>query len=147
MAVSLSDLPDHIRKQVEAKTKPATRSTSTKYEILARGARPDGKMNKHEEYFEREYLIPKRSAGEVIEWHYEKFRWKIGENCFYKPDFFAVMADLSINIYEVKGYWTEKARVKTRAAADAMPWFRWIACYRKAGVWQFEMMNHKQYKP
>lgn len=146
--MNIRGFPEHIQQQIAEKTgKSATSEASAKYEILARGAKPDGEKNKHESYFEQEYLIPMRSAGKIIEWHFEKFRWKLGDNCFYKPDYFTVMADLSINIYEVKGHWTEKARVKIKAAADAMPWFRWIACYRKAGAWTFEMINHKQYKP
>ena len=72
-------------------------------------------MNKTESRYAREHL---QHNPDVIEWHYESINLRLGENLFYRPDFFVVMSDGRRRFVEVKGgYVREDAEVKFKAAA------------------------------
>ncbi len=59
----------------------------------------------------------------------------------YTPDFVVMLASGEIELHEVKGYWRDDARAKTRVAAEQFP-FRIIAITRhsrkKGAGWVLE---------
>ena len=58
------------------------------------------------------------------------------------PDFMVMLADGQLQAHEVKGYWTDDARVKIKVAAALFP-IEFIAIKKKAkkdgGGWEKEM--------
>ena len=98
-----------------------------------------GRMNKLEAAF-AQHLQRLQQAGEILYWLFEPMKLNLtgsGWLCTYTPDFLAVAADGTMELYEVKGHWEDDARVKVRVAADRFP-FRFIGVTRVKGVWQFE---------
>jgi predicted nuclease of restriction endonuclease-like RecB superfamily len=106
----------------------------------AKGHNKKGKMNQTEAEFAA-FLERGKQAGEILWYTFEGIRLRLADNTFYVPDFQALHKDLSLVIYEVKGFWTEKARVKIKVAADKFP-FIFIAAMKvpkkNGGGWKFE---------
>lgn len=103
------------------------------------GKRNQG-INKLELEYQR-YLETLKMAGEVL-WHeFERIKLKLANNTFYTPDFMVMMADGTLEIHEVKGFWEDDARVKIKVAADQFPFiFRAIkkAPKKEGGGWLIE---------
>lgn len=80
------------------------------------------------------------AVGMVKEYHYERFKLKIGKRCWYTPDFLVVFEN-RIEIHEVKGFWRDDARVKVKACRDLYPFYRWIAISwnSKGKKWEHEI--------
>ena len=51
---------------------------------------------------------------------------RLADKTFYTPDFAVMAGDGFMEMHEVKGFWTDDARVKIKVAADQYP-FRFIA--------------------
>lgn len=84
-----------------------------------------GAMNKTESDYGA-HLALLKAAGTVQWFRFEGLKLRLADNTFYTPDF-AVMADDGVlECHEVKGFWTDDARVKIKVAADAYP-FRFLA--------------------
>ena len=80
-------------------------------------------------------LEARKRRGEIHEWMYERVTLKLGDDLRYTPDFFVILPDGLIEIYETKGaFIREDARVKLRAAAEMFP-FRFVLAQYKAKVW------------
>ena len=96
-------------------------------------------MNKLEkDYAER--LWVRQAAGEVLWYKFEALNLRLADNTFYRPDFFVMLKDLSLEVHEVKGHWEDDARVKIKVAAALFP-FRFIAVTRDKSGWKFEVFN------
>ena len=95
------------------------------------------RMNKTEAKY-AQHLEMRKRALEIIDYRFEEFKIVLGFQCTYLPDFFVVMADKTIEIHEVKGFWRDDARVKIKAAARLFPWFKFVAVQWKAKQWKFE---------
>ncbi|KVO11800.1 hypothetical protein WJ73_19525 [Burkholderia ubonensis] len=92
------------------------------------GRLPKGRMNNLEKaYSERLALL--RHAGEVLWFKFEPIKLRLADNTFYEPDFAVMVASGELEMHEVKGFWTDDARVKIKVAADQFP-FRFIAVQR-----------------
>jgi len=76
-----------------------------------------GRMNGTESRYESEVLTPRKLGGEIVAYWFEAFKFRLADNTFYTPDFFVVMADMTIEFHEVKGHWEDDARVKIKVAA------------------------------
>lgn len=104
----------------------------------ALGRLPAGTMNKTEQaYADRLELL--RRAGEVAWFRFEGVKLRLADKTFYEPDFAVMLADGTLEMHEVKGFWADDARVKIKVAADQYP-FQFIAVKalpRKAG-WSVE---------
>ena len=99
-----------------------------------------GQMNKTEaEYAARLELL--KSAGEIQWYSFEAMKFRLADNTFYTPDFIVLCADGKLEAHEVKGYWTDDARVKTKVAAEMHP-LQFIAAKKQSkkagGGWDFE---------
>lgn len=95
-------------------------------------------MNKTEAAYEA-MLKQRMSAGEILWYKFEGIKLRLADNTFYTADFFVMAADGQLEAHEVKGFWTDDARVKTKVAAAMYP-FKFIGAKKgKAGhAWQIE---------
>jgi hypothetical protein len=109
----------------------------------ALGRLKTGAMNKTEAAYAG-HLELRRAAGEVL-WHrFEGLKFRLADNTFYTPDFAVMLADGAMEAHEVKGFWTDDARVKIKVAADLYP-FRFVAVKAQSkkagGGWDVEVFS------
>lgn len=108
--------------------------------IQALGRMKSGKMNGTEKDYAQHLEMLKR-AGEIIYYSFDNINLRLAEGTFYKPDFLVMKSDGQIEIHEVKGFWTDDAKVKIKVAADRFP-FRFIAIMKqpkkKGGGWNIQ---------
>jgi len=84
-------------------------------------------------------LEARRLQGEIDRWCYEGITLKLGADCRYTPDFFAVFRDGRLELHEVKGgYIRPDGLVKLRAAATRFPEFRFVLCQLVKTRWEIE---------
>ncbi len=93
-------------------------------------------MNKLEARYALELEV-RRRAGEVLWFLFEPFNLRLAERTYYRPDFAVMLADGTLEVHEVKGFWEDDARVKVKVAAARFP-FVFRAVTEKKGVWRFE---------
>ncbi len=79
-----------------------------------------GQLNKTEDAY-RQHLEQRRAAGEVAWFKFEGIKLRLADKTFYTPDFAVMLASGELQLHEVKGFWTDDARVKTKVAADLYP--------------------------
>ncbi len=83
----------------------------------------------------------RKRAGEIAWYRFEGIKLRLADNTFYTPDFAVMLATGEMELHEVKGFWTDDARVKTKVAADQYP-FRIIGVTVKpkkaGGGWKIE---------
>ncbi|MEZ2694441.1 DUF1064 domain-containing protein [Hafnia alvei] len=111
-----------------------------KRSLQALGRLKTGQMNKTEsEYYQ--LLELRKRAGEVVWYRFEGIKLRLADNTFYTPDFAVMLSTGEMEMHEVKGFWTDDARVKIKVAAEQYP-FRFIAVKPKAkkagGGWEVE---------
>ena len=107
---------------------------------FAQGRLKAGAMNNTEaEYAQR--LELQMRAGEILWYRFEAIKLVLPGNVFYTPDFMVMGKDNAVEIHEVKGFWTDDARVKIRIAAGIFP-FHFLAIKKRAkklgGGWEVE---------
>lgn len=86
-----------------------------------------------------DHLNKKVMDGKVVWWAFESIKLKVAGNSFYKPDFIVQMHDGTIELHEVKGWMTEAARLRVKAAAERYP-FRFVLVRPvKGGGWNEEV--------
>ncbi len=107
---------------------------------FALGRLPVGSLNKTEKSYQDE-LERRKASGDVLWYRFEGLKLRLADNTFYTPDFAVMMADGTICLHEVKGWWADDAKVKIKVAAEMYP-FRFIAVRAKAkkngGGWEIE---------
>ena len=89
-------------------------------QIQALGRLKTGQMNKTESAYCQHLELRKR-AGEIVWYRFEGIKLRLADNTFYTPDFAVMLATGEMELHEVKGFWTDDARVKTKVAADQYP--------------------------
>lgn len=108
--------------------------------VLALGRLKTGAMNKTEEAYAR-YLEALKAAGDVAWYKFEALKLRLADNTFYTPDFAVMRGGGAIECHEVKGHWSDDARVKIKVAADLFP-FRFVAIRaltkKAGGGWEVE---------
>lgn len=106
--------------------------------LQALGRLPAGTMNKTEAAYEQ--LLKRRlMAGEIAWYKFEGVKLRLAAATFYTADFFVMAADGQLEVHEVKGVWTDDARVKTKVAAAMYPFrFLGITKGRNSAGWQVE---------
>ncbi|WP_279203130.1 DUF1064 domain-containing protein [Obesumbacterium proteus] len=111
-----------------------------KRSLQALGRLKTGQMNKTESEYCQLLELRKR-AGEVVWYRFEGVKLRLADNTFYTPDFAVMLSTGEMEMHEVKGFWTDDARVKIKVAAEQYP-FRFIAVKPKAkkagGGWEVE---------
>lgn len=115
-------------------------SPFARHKVMALGRLPTGTMNKTEKAYD-DYLELRHRAGEIIWRRFEGVKLRLADNTFYTPDFAVMLTSGLIELHEVKGHWTDDARVKIKVAADQYP-FRFIAVRKRSkkdgGGWDVE---------
>ncbi len=106
--------------------------------------RKPGSMNKTEQRYADELRILE-GKDEITWWKFEPIKLRLASNTFYTPDFMVMYPNGMMEIVEIKGFWTEKARVKTKVAASEYFMFRFIALKTRSkkngGGWEREDFN------
>ena len=88
--------------------------------IRALGRMKAGVMNATEAEYAR-VLEADKAAGLVAWWAFEPFKFRLADNTFYTPDFGVMLINGELQAHEVKGFWTDDARVKIKVAASLFP--------------------------
>jgi hypothetical protein len=108
--------------------------------FFAQGRLKVGAMNKTE----AAYAVDLRDAQSLgdIQWYlFEGIKLRLADATFYTPDFVVMASDNVLECHEVKGFWTDDARVKIKVAAERFP-FRFKAIKARAkrdgGGWSEE---------
>lgn len=118
--------------------KPAKTSTQR---MQALGRLPAGVMNKTEEAYAA-HLEQLKYEGKVLWFKFEGIKLRLADKTFYTVDFFVMPASRELEAHEVKGFWTDDARVKIKVAADMYPIFKFTAIKKeskaKGGGWNVE---------
>ena len=87
----------------------------------ARGlVRGSGNMNRTEAAYAKT-LEGEKHLGFIIGYWFEAINFRLGAKCYYRPDFLVQMADGTLQIHEVKGFWQDDALVKIKVAAEQYP--------------------------
>jgi len=106
----------------------------------ALGRMKAGSMNKTEASYAQTLGLLKK-AGDVLWFRFEGLKLRLGDKCFYTPDFAVMRKDGLLECHEVKGYWKDDARVKIRVAAEMYP-FRFLAVtVGRLGRWETEVFE------
>lgn len=109
-------------------------------QFYALGRLKTGEMNKSEAVYERD-LRDALTLGDIRWYLFEGVKLRLADNCFYSPDFIVMANDGVLECHEVKGFWTDDARVKIKVAAQRFP-FRFKAVQALAkkhgGGWKVE---------
>jgi hypothetical protein len=113
---------------------------NSKTKNFALGRLKTGQMNNTEKAYAG-HLDLLRSLGTVQWYKFEGVKLRLADNTFYSPDFAVMVADGTMEMHEVKGFWQDDARAKIKIAADMFP-FRFIAVKvnpkKFGGGWQIE---------
>ncbi|MCA8331871.1 PDDEXK family nuclease [Burkholderia cepacia] len=116
---------------------PAPTSTPLQ-RMQALGRLPAGRMNKTEAAY-AELLAARAHCGEILEFKFESLKLRLADRTWYTPDFAIVLPDGTREIHEVKGHWTDDARVKIKVAAELYPYYQFSAVRRVKGEWVREV--------
>jgi hypothetical protein len=98
--------------------------------MYALGRLRAGQMNKTEAEYGR-LLELRRQAGEVLWYLFEGVKLRLADNTFYSPDFSVMLADGTLEMHEIKGFFMEDAKVKVKVAAERFP-FRFFVVRKQA---------------
>lgn len=96
----------------------------------ALGRLKQGTMNATEREYAAE-LETLRQAGDIAWYKFEGVKLRLADNTFYTPDFAVMTAANLMQMHEVKGFWTDDARVKIKVAADMYP-FEFFALKKRS---------------
>ena len=114
--VRAENVSDKLRDKIAA----ATKAVTPKARMQALGRLKTGEMNKTERAYAA-LLEGRRIAGEVAWYKFEAMKFRLADNTFYEPDFAVMLSDGQLQMHEVKGVWTDDARVKIKVAAEIHP--------------------------
>ena len=106
---------------------------------FALGRLPAGTMNKTEAAYDQ-HLEARQEAGEILWRKFEGVKLRLAKDCFYTCDFVVMTADRELEMHEVKGHWTDDARVKIKVAAALYP-FKFVAVRKEKGGWALEKFD------
>lgn len=101
-------------------------------------------MNKTEAAYEASVLEPGIMSGEIAWYRFEGVKLRLADNTFYTPDFAVMLTSGLLQMREVKGFWTDDARVKIKVAAEQYP-FEFLAVRARpkgqGGGWAVEVFD------
>ncbi len=111
--------------------------------MRALGRLKQGVMNGTEQSYAM-HLEARKQAGSVQWYKFEGMKFRLADGTFYTPDFVVLDRDGFMEAHEVKGFWTDDARVKIKVAADQYP-VSFIAIKKlpksKGGGWDVERFS------
>lgn len=92
-------------------------------------------MNKTEAAY-TQHLHALQLTDKVKAWRFEGVTLRLADRTRYTPDFFVELADGTLELHEVKGFWRDDARVKFKVAAELFPMFGFVSVKRKNRQWE-----------
>lgn len=99
----------------------------------AHGKHKAGEMNTYEREYAERFLDAEQMAGEVAAYWFERFTFKLADDCRYTPDFLVQLEDGTLECREVKGgFFADDAKVKLTVAADMFPIFTFKLCVKQS---------------
>ena len=98
--------------------------------------RKPGEMNKLEAQY-AQHLERMKLSGSVLWYAFDALKLRLADKTFYTPDFLVMLADDTLEVHEVKGFWEDDARVKIKVAADKFP-LRFRAITQRKREWVVE---------
>lgn len=111
--------------------------------MRALGRLKAGVMNGTEQTYAM-HLEARKQSGAIQWYKFEGMKFKLADGTFYTPDFIVLDKAGYMEAHEVKGFWTDDARVKIKVAADQYP-LTFIAIKRlpksKGGGWDVERFS------
>jgi hypothetical protein len=122
--------PEHMRMPGASGKKSAAGGGMKAMQAL--GRLKTGELNKTEELYQA-HLERRRMIGEVVWYQFEPFKLVLAPKTTYAPDFLVQLASGHLEVHEVKGFWTDDARVKIKVAAEKFPIFKFIAVMKVDG--------------
>ncbi len=78
-------------------------------------------MNKTESEYAM-ILEARRLSNEITQWRFESVKLRLGNGCWYVPDFFVERLGLRPLFVEIKGFMRDDARVKFLTAQEIHRW-------------------------
>jgi hypothetical protein len=99
------------------------------------GGKKRGSMNKTEREFSM-ILLARVKHGEIKSSKFEQVKVRIGEGCWYVPDFFVERHDKKPLFIEIKGFMRDDARVKFLAAKEQHQWADWEMWRKVKSQWE-----------
>ncbi len=88
------------------------------------------RMNQLEYEYAR-LLTAQAEANQIHKWRFEAVKLRLGDQCWYMPDFWIELPDGRVELHETKGHWRDDAKAKIRVAAELYPEFRFFAVEKK----------------
>lgn len=82
-------------------------------------------------------LALRERAGEIAWYVFEGVKLRLADKTFYTPDFCVMLADGTLEMHEVKGFWEDDARVKIKVAAAMYP-YRFFGIQKDKSGWKVE---------
>jgi len=104
--------------------------------FIRAGHKKKGELNKLEWLYNAVLETLKR-AEEIRDYSFERIKLRIGEACWYTPDFMVLSKENEIEFHEVKGgFITDDALVKFKAVCELYPYFKFIMMQHKGKQWK-----------
>lgn len=143
-----------MRMSLEEYKRQQLRNSSSEKPKNARGRvarRQAGTMNKTEARFFEEWVKPRLITGELVDWWFEEWKFKLAPATYYEPDFILQYADGLLVAYEVKGarqvkqadgskiskpLYEDDAIVKVKIFPTRFPMMIYLAYFDKEFGWQ-----------
>jgi hypothetical protein len=122
--------------QLAAHEKRRAAPGNAKTAMQALGRLKAGAMNKTESAYSAQ-LEGQKHIGAIAWYRFEGMKFRLADNTFYTPDFMVMLASGELQAHEVKGFWTDDARVKIKVAADMYP-IQFIAVKKAKSGWERE---------
>lgn len=101
--------------------------------------RVPGRMNRLETNYAA-LLDNRKHKGEILAYWFEAVAFRVGERCFWHPDFLVMLDDGTLEIHDTKGFAKDDATVKARAVAAKFPFQVYHVTYTKKGGWKWQSM-------
>lgn len=140
----------HAGAKVSAPVSVPGRQPNSRFRRGGRGLRlKPGERNKSEAEYESQVLEPAKRAGDIIDFWFQDFTFKLAADCRYTPDFVVLANDGVMEVHEIKGtqkikkagtdpkaklgskaFVEDDAKVKIKVFANKFP-FRCFAVFKK----------------
>ncbi len=96
-----------------------------------------GVMNKTEARYALT-LEQEKQSGSILSYWFEAITLRLAPRTSLTPDFMVMKNNGEIEFREVKGFWTDDAKAKTKIAADKFPFRFLIVKAAKGKTWAIE---------
>jgi hypothetical protein len=129
----MDDIKEKGLRVINTKNKVNTPVLNSKQRYEALGRMKGRKQNKTEAAYDN-YLAVQKQIGEVLWYEFEPMNLRLADKCFFKVDFLVLTKEMILEVHETKGYWTDDALVKIKAAAEKFP-FKFVSKQLVKGKW------------